>query len=159
MDRAEKSQLLEMLLKLEVFASGMAPLSAQALAAIEVEGDRFFIKKVKEASPACLQESQARPDITFTVPVLALQELTASPPENVPQMGIRIIRLLVEKDSSRRAGVSVHAGVLELMRLGYFSVLAKGGKPMVEFLTSRGLGGLSKIREILSKLKEEYVGS
>ena len=132
----------------------MAPLSEKIEVAITVDDDSFTLLKC-QGSVQVSDTTPNAPNITFRLPAQALTNLLQEQPPDIPQMGIAILRLLISHDPNLRAHARVHAGLFDLARLGYLSVLASGGAPFMRFLASRGLTNMNKIRNALTQLRDK----
>ena len=145
--------LLMKLVAQPVFREGTRPLGAKAAVAIQVDNDHFTLVKSEEG-PCVRLGAPAKPDITFSLPLVSLEKLTQSDLTDIATTGISILKLMLDSDPKLRASAKVHIGLFDLMRLGYLSVLPLGGAPMVRFLAAHGFNGVGKIKEAISKLKD-----
>lgn len=154
MNREEKWLALTELIDRPLFDEGMKPLSDSILVHINLEGDVFSLTK-QDAKPTLSDKESPNPNLSFTLSMEALERLKAEPNPTVGSTGIAIIKLLVHSDPKIRAGAKVHIGLFDLARLGYLSVLASGGAPLMKFLSSYGLSGMGKIRSAIEKFRDK----
>jgi len=95
----------------------------------------------------------AKPDMTFWVPAPAVATLTSLTTEDVGEIGVEILKLMAHDDAAHRISAKVHIGTFDLLRHGYLGVLPLGGPAVMKFLASKGLTGVGKIKDAISKLK------
>ncbi|OFZ56014.1 MAG: hypothetical protein A2428_07225 [Bdellovibrionales bacterium RIFOXYC1_FULL_54_43] len=93
------------------------------------------------------------PQLTFILTPESAELILSDPAEEIGLIGINIFKLILSPDANRRISLKLHVGFITLFSKGYFGVLAKGGHQVASFLASKGLDGLSAIKELLKKLK------
>lgn len=101
-----------------------------------------------------LPSPSENPDMTFRVPLSALKRLAEDPTDDIGEIGIAIIKAMVEADSSSRITAKVHIGPFDLLLRGYLSVLPLGGPGVMKYLASKGFTGISKIKEGIAKMRD-----
>lgn len=137
----------------ELCQKASEPLQEEREIAIVVGTDSRFTLS-KKANGLCLENRPAQnPDISFflgeEVPTL-LREFVA---EDFSQMGLFIFQLMMEKELNKKIKVKVHLHPLNIVRHGYFGILALGGKPVMGFLAKKGLDSFSQIKNVISHLR------
>ncbi|MBI2604625.1 MAG: hypothetical protein HYW49_00960 [Deltaproteobacteria bacterium] len=93
------------------------------------------------------------PDLTFTLPKAAADEILTTPFESVGQVGLRIFEKMLSSDPKQKVRAKVHVGFLSLLSGGYLGVLVSGGGDVARFLASKGLSSAGKIKDVVSKMK------
>lgn len=118
--------------------------------------DEPTLSLIKQNGRATIvRETAKKPDMTFTVPLKAVETLTAEKTEDIGEIGIAIIKLMMHEDSETRLKAKVHIGLFDLLRNGYLGVLPLGGPTVMKFLASKGFNGIGKIKEGISKLRDQ----
>jgi len=141
---AEGLRLLTEFLDKPFAQSALAPLSAAASIAVEIAGDDALVIRRQGTKIAISAGGAPSPDLTFRLSLETLQELLATPTENLADFGLTLVQRLFASDPQRRLEVSVHAGTLNLMARGYFSILLSGGQPLLKFLATKGITNLRR---------------
>lgn len=98
-------------------------------------------------------QAPKKPDMTFQIPERALHEATATTTEDIGEIGVAILKLMAHADPQMRITAKVHIGLFDLLRNGYLGVLPLGGATVTKFLASKGLGGVGKIKEAITRLR------
>lgn len=145
----------------EFFASAsavraMRPLANGIRVALVVGGTKPLLLTKRDGVPALLPVATAPTDVEFAldVPLEAAEKLATLGESDVPSIAVALVELLSDPDDERRVRARVYAGLFELLRKGYLSVIPLGGTPLMRALGARGIGSLSEIRERLKRLKE-----
>jgi hypothetical protein len=114
------------------------PLSQSAEAGLVVDGvaGRFCMEGGR---PAVLPGPARDPDFTLSLPAAAVERLTASPSEDVGEMGLAFLHLALERDPALRVGIRIHASTARLVSHGYLGVLALGGFRVALWLLKKGV--------------------
>jgi hypothetical protein len=94
-----------------------------------------------------------KPQVSFELTPAAAEAILAEPAEDVGAIGVGIAKLVVSQDPAKKVGMKFNTGFLGLFSNGYLGVVAAGGGAFASFLASRGLNGVSGIKEALKKLK------
>lgn len=96
----------------------------------------------------------AEPQVVFRLTAQAAEAILADSSTEIGAVGIGILKLIVSADPSRKISVSLKAGFLTLWNKGYFGVITAGGAPFASFLASKGLSGISAIKDALKRIRE-----
>ncbi len=130
-----------------------APLREGAAVCIVVSGTRLGL--VRQSGKMEVTESAPKKaDMTFELPIESLKELADNPTEDIGELGIAILQLMAHSDPTRRMGAKVHIGPFDLLSRGYLAILPLGGGTVMKYLASKGLTGISKIREGISRMRD-----
>ena len=101
-----------------------------------------------------IEERQSRrADLTFIIPHASALDLVTQEFDTVGQVGLFIFDRIITDDSTQKIQVKLNCGVLSLMTGGYLGILGAGGTEVAQYLATKGLGSLGKIKETISKLK------
>ena len=130
-------------------------LRAGAEIAILVDGLPSFCLRKSENALELSNEIPDHPDLTFFLGVESPARLKELKNEEIGTLGVSIFKLMVSEDPREKIRLSVHADFFQLARNGYFKVLAEGGPQVMRFLAEKGLGNFSKIKSIISQLKDK----
>lgn len=144
---------LNQLFSKPVFQQGTKPFSKGVELALKIE--TATVRLVREDSGMKVLPGPAKqPDMTFTLPQNAIGTLESLGTTDIGEMGIEIIKLMMHNDPTYRINAKVHIGGFDLLRNGYFSVLAGGGPTVMRYLATKGFSSLGKIKAAISRLKE-----
>lgn len=99
------------------------------------------------------QGKPAKPDMTFLISSLGVEELVRTQSDDIADTGISIARLMVHSDPKLRLKAKVHIGGFTLLTHGYLGVIPLGGKRLMQFLAEKGVGSIGKIKDILGSLR------
>jgi len=129
------------------------PLKDGAELAIQVGNETPFSLFKQRGQLALHPTAPTSPDMTFVlggqIPTL-LNQLGSN---EIAEMGISIFNWMLEKDENKRISAKVHVDSFSILRKGYFGVLAQGGLPVMQYLATKGLGNLGKLKNALGKLR------
>jgi len=137
----------------DVCRRATAPLGNGVEISIVVEGDDPLTLRKKNGKISLTPGTSEKPQMTFSVPRKALEELVGNPTEDIGEIGVAILKLMAASEPQRRLGAKVHIGVFDLLRYGYLSVLPLGGPSVMKFLSTKGLGGMGKIKDAISRMR------
>lgn len=135
----------------------MRPLADGIRVALRLEDGREVLLTKRSGRPELVDEgSPPLRDVQFQleIPRAAAAKLAAVRASDVPTIAVALVDLLTHADPTLRIRAKVHAGLFELLRKGYLSVIPLGGAPLMRALGERGIGSLSEIRERLKRSKE-----
>lgn len=150
----ETTKRLRELLSKPVFQDGMKPFKKGVILALKVDADGPYTLERTAEGTLVLETKPERPELTFSIPTKAIDALSEFKTDDVGEMGIEVIKLMMHSDPSHRISARVHIGLFEMLRNGYFSVLAGGGPTVMKYLASKGFSSISKIKEAISKFKD-----
>lgn len=117
-------------------------------------GDETFTFTRENRANKIVPGSARAPQVTFTLPPAAAEEVLNDPTDEVGEIGVRILKLITSSDSSRKVHLKLNSGFLSLMTKGYLGVLASGGSGVASYLASRGLGGAGAIKMAIKRMKD-----
>jgi hypothetical protein len=95
----------------------------------------------------------ADPQILFTMTPRAAETVLSDSATDIGHLGVGILKLIVSADANHRISIKLKTGFLTLFSKGYFGVVAAGGAQFASFLASRGLSGMSAIKDALKKMR------
>lgn len=138
-----------------VAVRGMSPLKDSAVIALYVDdrGPATLGKRGKE--PYIAANAPEKPDFTFRVSAGALERLEALETDDLGEVGVAIAKLIASGDASTRVRAAVHVGPFDLFLKGYLGIFSLGGATLMRHLASTGLTSLGKIKEAISRMKED----
>jgi hypothetical protein len=129
------------------------PLKDGAELAIQVGDEAPFSLFKQRGQLTLVPTAPTSPDMTFVlggeIPTL-LNQLGSN---EIAEMGISIFNWMLEKDENKRISAKVHMDSFSILRKGYFGVLAQGGLPVMQYLATKGLGNLGKLKSALAKMR------
>jgi hypothetical protein len=134
-----------------------ASLSERAVIALHIEGNEFFFRRKKGRNTLTQGESEGA-DVHFWVPLSTLRHLLAvaeKPETGIATLGIAIIEQILRSDSEQKIKFRLDSGFLTLWGKGYFSVLKAGGPEVASHLGRWGFDSLSKIKEVMKKIRAQ----
>ncbi len=130
-------------------------LSERALIAIHVE-ERHFLFRRKKGKNVISEGESSEADVHFWFPLSTLRyllELGLLPGTGMGTMGIAVIEHLFNVEEARKIKFRVNMGFLGLWSKGYFSVLKAGGPEVASYLKRWGFDSLSRIKDVLRKIR------
>lgn len=146
-------QQLESLFSQDVCVRATKPLREGVQIAVTL-GDEATVSLRKAKGRLLVSpEKPLSPDLSFVIPLQALDELSQLRTEDISEVGISILKLMLHRETNFRITAKVHIGPLTLLRNGYFNVLALGGPSVMKFLASKGLTNLGKIKDAIGRMK------
>jgi hypothetical protein len=95
----------------------------------------------------------SKPQLTFELTQAAAESILNDASDDIGAIGVNIAKLIISQDPEKKASIHLKTGFLGLFSQGYLGVIAAGGGAFAAFLASRGLSGMSGIKEALKKLK------
>ena len=117
-----------------------------------VDGSTYSLKK-QNGTLSLNSSAPENPDITFLLGADIPRLLSELSSNETGEIGISILSWMLNNDPGKKMQAKVHVGTLSLFKHGYFGVLSRGGLPVMEYLSRRGFGSLSKIKEALGKIR------
>ncbi len=93
------------------------------------------------------------PDLTVILGEESVEALSAIEAEDVGDIGVELLKLMAHSDPKKKIRVKVHIGLFSFLRNGYLSILPLGGMKVTQFLASKGLSGLGKIKAAIDSLR------
>ncbi len=122
--------------------------------AIQVEDEKGMLKKGAERVQVSSGNAE-KPDMTILVPAAALDKLIAGYSDDIGEIGISILKLMAGATPAEKITVKLHIGIWDFIRGGYLGILPLGGPSVMKFLASKGLTGIGKIKDALSRLRQD----
>ena len=107
----------------------------------------FF--KTNEGGAGFEVRAANNPDIIFRLSSNAVQVLCSQEQKNLGELGVEVLKLYVKQE----VGIQVLGSFLGIMKNGYLGIIKDAGMPFAKFLAEHGVSNLSKIPEIIKKLK------
>lgn len=131
---------------------GTSPLSNGTTIAVYLDNEGP-VTLTRFAGKAVIEDKvPAKPDMTFWVPGKALEHLNSQDWKSVGEVGIEIVKLMVG-DEAAKVKAKVHIGPFDLFRHGYLGVVTLGGPSFLQFLASKGLTGIGKIKDAVNQFR------
>jgi hypothetical protein len=114
------------------------PLSRDARVNVALDGiaARFTLES---GAPELRAGAHADPDFTLTLPVGAVDRITALRSDDVGEFGIAFFQLVLERDPGLKVRIHVDAPTTRLLGHGYLGVLALGGLKVTWWLVRNGI--------------------
>ena len=114
---------------------------------IEGELECAFYKSVNSAG---FETRKAKdPDVIFQLNLTAIDVLCTLVEKNLGELGIEVLKQYLNGNVQIR----VTGGFLGVMKNGYLSIVKDAGLPFAKFMAEHGVSNLSKIPELIKKLK------
>jgi hypothetical protein len=153
MSESKAQTLLDEFFDRPVAQKATAPLKRGIEIALRIKDGGTFTLTKKDKT-LVEPRTPTKPDMTFDIPLASLESLCAESTEDIGEIGVAILKLMANSDPALRVTAKVHIGAFDLFRHGYLGVLPLGGSTVMKFLASKGLTGIGKIKEGISKLKD-----
>lgn len=119
-----------------------------------VSGKSYTFEKT--SAGAVISEGAPRDcELFFSIPPKGLDYIVDFDTNDIGRYAIRIFEAIISKDPEVKVSLKVRAGILTIVLKGYLGVIMLGGKTMMGWLSQHGIGGIDKIKDILSKLREK----
>jgi len=147
-------EVVERFIKRQVCQKATAPLSTGAMMSLQVDDETFTLRKEKTGL-AVLKGPCEKPDLSFSIPLEALRQLDRNTTEDVGEMGVALLKQMIQSDPNLKMHAKVHIGIFDLLRKGYLGVLPLGGPAVMKFLGTKGFTNMSKIKEAIQKMRAE----
>jgi len=147
-------EVVERFFKRQVCQKATGPLSAGAMMSLQVDAETFTLRKEKTGL-AVLAGPCEKPDLSFSIPLEALKQLDRNTTEDVGEMGVALLKQMIQSDPKVKMHAKVHIGIFDLLRKGYLGVLPLGGPAVMKFLGTKGFTNMSKIKEAIQKMRTE----
>lgn len=116
------------------------------------DGQLIALKKSK-TSLEVIEGDPSAPDLTIVMATNSLTELMSIEAEDVGDVGVGILKLMAHSDPQIRITAKVHVGIFGFLRNGYLGILPLGGMKVTQFLASKGVSGLGKIKSAIDSLR------
>jgi hypothetical protein len=101
--------------------------------------------------PTLSMRAPNKPDVIFTINDKGIDSLVNEPSTEIANLGINILKSYTSGDVK----IKVQGSILNLLTRGYLGVIKAGGLGFTSYLASHGISGLTKIKEIFQKLKNQ----
>lgn len=119
------------------------------------ESDYQVMFFTKESGKNTVNAGPARePQVVFTLTRAAADAVLADSGQDIGTIGIGIAKLIVSTDPGKKVSVSLRTGFMNLFSKGYFGVIAAGGAHFAAYLASKGLTGMSALKETIHKMRK-----
>ena len=145
-----KREVLNYLERSPLIQENLLPLKNGAVILINIENQyRIYLRRTphKILVQTDLQDFDA--DVEFLFKFEAVRYILALRDLNLTDFAIEMIK----QASLDNLSLRVHKSFLKLMRLGYFNILNQAGAPFWNLMAEYGLGSISKINQLLQKLR------
>ena len=109
--------------------------------------DAYFVKE--KGKSKCQPGLCENKEITFTLSERSIELLTSKKSTQFSDLAIWIM----DQVRAREVGIKFNAGFLTLLSKGYFSVVAKGGTAILQYLAKHGFSNILKLKRLIAKFK------
>lgn len=130
-------------------------LSDRAVIALHIDG-RHFLYGRKKGKNTLTENEDTSADVQFWIPESTLRHLlsiSALPGTGMGTLGVAVMEHIFHGDETRKIRFKVNMGFLGLWSKGYFSVLKAGGPEVASYLRRWGFDSLSRIKDVLRKIR------
>lgn len=115
---------------------------------IEQTLDGAFFRKEKgagfELRPAKL------PDVVFMMSTSAIDVLAGQKGLDLGTLGVEVLKQIVAGEIK----VKVKGSLFSILKNGYLSIIKEAGAPFAHFLAEKGISNLSKIPDLIAKMRK-----
>ena len=101
-----------------------------------------------------LFQAAEHPELVFTLTPNAATEILKNPSKDIGEIGVSIAKLIISKDENTKISIKLRSGMLGLFTKGYLGVITSGGVSFASFLATRGLSGMSAIKDAIGRMKQ-----
>jgi hypothetical protein len=117
-----------------------------------VINDRFPCAFFKDGdNPKFEARDAKKPDVIFYVKPEAVKSLVQTETEDIGELGIVILKNYL----AGSVRIKVKGSMINLLTKGYLGVIKAGGFSFAKFLTSHGISGLGKIKDVIQALRSK----
>ena len=93
-----------------------------------------------------------KPDMTFTIPHAATQEVLHARHDNPQDFLDHTIEVMMKSEVRKNTKIEIHIGLLKIITYGYLKILKMGGPKFLKILKENGLDSINAVKKTLSKL-------
>lgn len=105
----------------------------------------------KNGSGAALEHRPAKnPDVIFRLSVSAADVLSSQSGLSLGHLGVEVLKQIVAGEIK----IEVQGSLFSILKNGYLNIIKDAGAPFAQFLAEKGVSSLSKIPELIAKLKK-----
>jgi hypothetical protein len=106
----------------------------------------------KSGDGAVFEEREAfEPDVIFSITATGIDVLTSKTGYALGEFGIEVLKQYLAGEVK----IKVVGSLFGIMKNGYLGIIKDAGVPFAKFIASHGVTSLSKIPEIIKKLREK----
>lgn len=146
--------LLSQFIAKPVCQAATAPLKNGVQIAVRVDsGPTWTVRRVAQGTEVT-EEAAEKPDMTFSIPLVSLEKLVLLETKEVGEVGVALLQSLIHEDPAERLEAKVHIGPIDLFWKGYLGIIPLGGPTVMKFLASKGITGISKIKEGIARFRD-----
>lgn len=119
-----------------------------------VINNSFQMAFYQEGGAPVLSDREAiNPDVIFYLTPEAIRNLTANNGDDMAELGIEVLREYLAENLS----IHYQGSLLGFMRHGYLGIIKDAGLPFAKFLAAHGVENITKIPELINKLRKPKV--
>ncbi len=112
------------------------------------------LKKISIGVEICAAPPQA-PDVSVFLGEASIEALASMQADDVGDIGVGLLKLMANSDPLLKIRTKLHVGIFGFLRNGYLGILPLGGKKVTQFLASKGLSGMGKIKAAIENLRSK----
>lgn len=131
----------------------VGPLRTGAQIRIKTFQNEILTLKKEKGGVIISSGEPADPDLTVLLGEKSVDAVMAISASDVGDVGVEILRLMAHGDPAVKIRCKVHVGLFGFLRNGYLGILPLGGMKVTQFLASKGLSGIGKIKAAIDSLR------
>ena len=136
----------------DICARAAKPLKLGVTLLVQIDETPFTVTK-ENGRLDTSEGAPAKPEMSFFVPRAALDTLLAEKTQDIGEMGVAVLKLVASQEAAKRITTKVSIGPLDLLLRGYLAVLPLGGPAVMKYLASKGLTGIGKVKDAISRMR------
>lgn len=106
------------------------------------------------AAVPAFEPGKARdPDFELRLAPAAVQAICSRPDADIGELGVAFFEHVVARDPERKIRVTMHSGLVKLVRRGWVGLVARGGPKVAGWMARKGLRGPGAVATALGRLK------
>lgn len=117
---------------------------------ILLEGQHEVALLYRDGHAVVENRAAVQPDIEFHVFPEALRQLSQAQSSTMAEFGIAVVKQIL----AGTIKVFVVSGLVSILRGGYLQIMTAAGPEFMGFLAQHGLKSLSKIHDVIQRLKK-----
>lgn len=90
-----------------------------------------------------------KPDVEFVLTSSAVESLTSNHEINMGELGVEVLKLYI----SKQVKIRVKGNIFGILKNGYLGIVKDAGLPFAKFLAENGVSNISKIPDLIKKMK------
>lgn len=90
------------------------------------------------------------PDVIFMMSASAIDVLTGQKGLSLGQLGVEVLKQVVAGEIR----IKVKGSLFSILKNGYLTIIKEAGAPFAQFLAEKGVSSLSKIPDLIAKMRK-----